>query len=121
MERLKNLIDLSLRINSYHSDKHDSSAVNSFYRKNCQLQGCDCAADWLILANSATNFVISEISVNQVRKCFPVRGFGVFFCCGSTVWNSISDVTIARDFCTFLPISHQASLIPAAGISSKKK
>ena len=35
------------------------------------IQGCDCAANWLILANSDPNFVISEISVNQVRKCFP--------------------------------------------------
>ncbi len=42
------------------------------------LQGCDCAANWLILANSDQNFVISEISVNQVRKCFPAWVVGVF-------------------------------------------
>ncbi len=41
-------------------------------------QGCDCAANWLLLANSDPNFVISEISVNQVRKCFPAWGVGVF-------------------------------------------
>ncbi len=29
------------------------------------------------LANSDPNFVISEISVNQVRKCFPAWGMGV--------------------------------------------
>ncbi len=34
-------------------------------------QGCDCATNWLILANSDSNFVISEIRVIQVRKCFP--------------------------------------------------
>ncbi len=33
-------------------------------------QGCDCAANWLILANSNPNFGIFEIGVNQVRKCF---------------------------------------------------
>ncbi len=42
------------------------------------LQGCDCAANWLILANSDKNFVISEISPNQVRKCSPPWGVGVF-------------------------------------------
>ncbi len=42
------------------------------------LQGCDCAANWLILAKSDPNFVISEISVHQVRKCFPAWGVGVF-------------------------------------------
>ncbi len=41
-------------------------------------QGCDCAANWLILANSDPNFVISEISVNQVRKWFHAWGVGVF-------------------------------------------
>ena len=41
-------------------------------------QGCDCAANWLILANSDPNFVITEISVNQVTKCFPAWGVGVF-------------------------------------------
>ncbi len=41
-------------------------------------QGCDCAANWLILTNSDPNFVISEISVNQVRKCFRAWGVGVF-------------------------------------------
>ena len=34
---------------------------------------------WLrILANSDPNFVISEISVNQVKKCFHALGVGVF-------------------------------------------
>ena len=33
-------------------------------------QGCDCAANWLILANSDPIFVICEISANPVRKCF---------------------------------------------------
>ncbi len=33
---------------------------------------------WLILANSNPNFVISEVSVNQVRKCFHAWGVGVF-------------------------------------------
>ena len=46
-------------------------------------QGCDCAANWLILANSDPNFVISEISVNQVRKCLPARGLGYLCCYGS--------------------------------------
>ncbi len=44
----------------------------------CPNQGCDCAANWLILANYDPNFVISEISVNQVRKCFHAWGMGDF-------------------------------------------
>ncbi len=38
----------------------------------CIVQGCDCAANWLIVANSDPSFVISEISVNQVRKCVMI-------------------------------------------------
>ncbi len=59
-------------------------------------QGCDCAANWLILANSDPNFVISEIRVNQVGKCFPAWGWGSLL-----LWNSITKVTIAGGFCTF--------------------
>ena len=57
------------------------SATNSrklSARELLELQGCDCAANWLILANSDPNFVISEISVNQVRKCFCAWGVEVF-------------------------------------------
>ncbi len=35
---------------------------------DCYSQGSFCAANWLILANFDPNFVIPEISVNQVRK-----------------------------------------------------
>ncbi len=51
-----------------------------------ELQGCDCAANWLILANSDANFVISEISVNQVRKWgYGGRGVGVLYNSGTSV------------------------------------
>ena len=35
-----------------------------FFHETNGLQGCDCAANWLILAIFDPNFVISEISVN---------------------------------------------------------
>ncbi len=34
--------------------------------------GTFCAANWLILANFDPNFVTPEISVNQVKKCWPI-------------------------------------------------
>ncbi len=48
------------------------------FKIRAMYQGCDCAANWLILANSYPNSVISEISAIQVRKCFPVMGVGLF-------------------------------------------
>ncbi len=57
---------------------HSCTAFLRFAEQRHFSQGCDCAANWLILANSDPNFVISEISVNQVRKCFPAWGLGVF-------------------------------------------
>ncbi len=54
------------------------SFVNLNNEGNTSRQGCDCAANWLILANSDPKSVISEISVNQVRKWFPAWGVGVF-------------------------------------------
>ncbi len=59
----------------YCASRRDKVNSSKFY---VHRQGCDCAANWLILANSGPIFVISEISVNQVRKCFPVWGVGVF-------------------------------------------
>ncbi len=41
------------------------------------IHGTFCAANWLILANFDQNFVTPEISVNQVRKCWPAYGWGV--------------------------------------------
>ena len=51
----------------------------------CIWQGCDCAANWLILANSSPNFVIFEISVNQVRKCFQPWGGGDLYYLGTAL------------------------------------
>ncbi len=50
------------------------------------LQGCDCAANWLILANSDPNFVISEISVNLHGGYSTVSTRQLLF-----VWCSLSD------------------------------
>ncbi len=55
------------------------------------MQGCDCAAKWLILANSVPKLVISQISLNQMRKYFPAWGWGSLL-----LWNGLSNVTIAR-------------------------
>ncbi len=52
-----------------------------------------------ILANSDSNFVVTEISVNQVRKCFPVMGVGVF-----ASQEQPSSGLFAKCFCTFSQI-----------------
>ncbi len=59
-------------------------------------KGFDCAANWLILANPYPKSVISEISVNQVRKCFPVMGVVLF-----ASQEKPSNVTIESGLCTF--------------------
>ena len=52
---------------------------------NALEQGCDCAANQLMQANSDPNFIISEISVNQVRKCFPAWWVGGLCYSGTAV------------------------------------
>ncbi len=76
-----------------------------FYTVCCILQGCDCAANWLILSNSYLNFVIPEISVNQVRKCYPAWGVGVF-----TIHEQPCKCYNCRRFLCIL--GRRASLIP---------
>ncbi len=63
-----------------HESEPQRKMVNTMNcSKFCTFnQGCDCAANWLILANFDPNFFISEISVNQVRKCFPAWGVRIF-------------------------------------------
>ncbi len=48
------------------------------------------------VANFDPNFIISEISVNQVKKCFPGWGLGSLL-----LWNILSNVAIARGFSAF--------------------
>ncbi len=57
------------------------------------VQGCDFAANWLILASSDPNFVMSEISVNQMRKLSSALGVEVF----AALEESLN-VKIARGF-----------------------
>ncbi len=37
-----------------------------------KIHGTFYAANWLILANFDPKFVTHEISVNQLRKCWPI-------------------------------------------------
>ncbi len=69
---------LSVHVLSENSLEISFSCMEKPSKSSFIQQGCDCAANWLILANSDPNFVITEISVNQVRKCFPALGVEVF-------------------------------------------
>ncbi len=71
-ERKSNFITL-------HVIKHLSVRENHEQFWKGDFQGCDCTANWLILANSDPSFVISEISVCKLsEKMFPCMGIVVF-------------------------------------------
>ena len=49
------------------------------------------------VANSDPNFVISEISVNQLRKCFPTWGL----CCSGPVFQMLQLQEVSAHFSQF--------------------